>query len=154
MYKMREQPIKQVSDTGIIRWRLPSGKLHCEHGPAIIFPSGTMGYYQYGDLHRIDGPAIINGTKKIIDREYWFKGKRVFKGDPIYQLIKRKEKEMKEKKEKKYANNPTFEINGEFIQASSFGRAIEEYLDKYEKSPGKFCGKKISSTRIKPINFK
>lgn len=35
---------------------------HCEDGPAYIHPDGTLGWYQNGKAHRLDGPAHIYGS--------------------------------------------------------------------------------------------
>lgn len=50
--------------------------LHCEDGPAVIYPSGSYKYYYEGKLHRMDGPAIFFiGMRK----EYWyFHGQQAF----------------------------------------------------------------------------
>lgn len=40
-------------------WKLPSGRIHRDFGPAVLFGSGKVAWYQYGLLHREDGPAII-----------------------------------------------------------------------------------------------
>ena len=54
------------------------GELHCEDGPAITYPSGTMCWMINGDLHREDGPAIVwcNNT-----HEWYYKGVRYEKSD-------------------------------------------------------------------------
>ena len=46
--------------------------LHRDNGPAIIQEDFSM-WIRYGNLHRVDGPAVIykNG-----DEEWWFYGKR------------------------------------------------------------------------------
>ena len=49
-----------------------NGKLHCEHGPAIIYSDGTREWYIDGKLHREDGPAIINSKYK----EWYINGER------------------------------------------------------------------------------
>jgi hypothetical protein len=50
------------------RWRLPSGDLHREDGPACEYVNGSRHWYINGKHHREDGPAIElrNGTK------YWY----------------------------------------------------------------------------------
>lgn len=35
------------------------GKLHCENGPARTWLNGTKEWYENGDMHRLDGPAMI-----------------------------------------------------------------------------------------------
>ena len=55
-------------------WRNQNGEIHRLDGPAVIDSDGTQFYYQYGLKHREDGPAVIraNGTK-----EYWINGKKL-----------------------------------------------------------------------------
>lgn len=49
-----------------------NGQLHRIDGPAIIYSSGDKFYYQHSKLHRKDGPAIDSDGAK-----YWFvNGKR------------------------------------------------------------------------------
>jgi hypothetical protein len=51
-----------------------SGQLHKEDGPAIEKANGDKMWYQYGKLHRLDGPAIeySNGNK-----EWWINGQKI-----------------------------------------------------------------------------
>jgi hypothetical protein len=59
-----------IADMSCIeKWQ--DGKLHCDTGPAIIYPDGTKEWYQNGLLHRVDGPAIEypDGTE-----EYFLEG--------------------------------------------------------------------------------
>ena len=52
--------------------------LHRNGGPAVIYDDGEEQWYQYGQRHREDGPAAINGKT-----EYWFKrGKLHREGGP------------------------------------------------------------------------
>ncbi len=44
-------------------WRL-NGKLHRNHGLAIIWPDGDQKWYQNGNLHRNGGPAVIKNGKQ------------------------------------------------------------------------------------------
>lgn len=50
-----------------IRRTNEANQLHCEDGPAVVWPNGDEYYYINGMLHREDGPAVVraNGTK------YW-----------------------------------------------------------------------------------
>jgi hypothetical protein len=42
---------------GIIAYSV-KGRFHREGGPAVIYPDGIKRWYQHGELHRLDGPAI------------------------------------------------------------------------------------------------
>ena len=45
--------------TGTRRYYNAAGQLHRENGPAVVFVSGTVMWFQNGLRHREDGPAII-----------------------------------------------------------------------------------------------
>ena len=50
---------QQTTDfAGRLRWYL-NGQLHREDGPAVVNPDGHQAWYLYGFLHRNDGPAVI-----------------------------------------------------------------------------------------------
>jgi hypothetical protein len=74
-------PVLLVLDDGTKEWRLPSGGLHNEHGPAVErldgykawcvndkfhrdgapakeYANGRKEWYQNGELHRVGGPAV------------------------------------------------------------------------------------------------
>ena len=46
--------------------RYQNGELHRVNGPAVINADGTQEWYQHDKLHRDDGPAVIeaDGTKE------------------------------------------------------------------------------------------
>jgi hypothetical protein len=47
------------------------GELHRINGPAIVFTDGDCAYYQYGDRHRVDGAArMITGKRIVIE---WYR---------------------------------------------------------------------------------
>ena len=48
--------------------------LHRENGPAILWDSGTLVWYQHGKRHRMDGPAWITRTRK---HEWYIRGHSV-----------------------------------------------------------------------------
>ncbi len=50
---------KRVLSNGRIEYRNEHGDLHCEDGPAVIFPNGHKAWLINGEFHREDGPAII-----------------------------------------------------------------------------------------------
>ena len=54
-----------IDFAGRLRWYL-NGQLHRENGPAVVNPDGTQAWYLYGEKHRIDGPAVIypNGIEE------------------------------------------------------------------------------------------
>ena len=54
--------------TGARKYYNHANQLHCEDGPALIFPNGTGVWYHNGLRHRIDGPAVeyADGCK-----EWW-----------------------------------------------------------------------------------
>ena len=51
---------------------------HRLNGPAMTFEDGEQKWYQYNELHRDDGPAIIRDYCEIIrdycEKEYWIDG--------------------------------------------------------------------------------
>ena len=54
---MNKQVYEVTIENGTTIWRL-NGKLHNEHGPAIIFANGTVEYLLNGKLHNAKGPAV------------------------------------------------------------------------------------------------
>ena len=70
------QPAYYNSKTGLTKWYL-NGQLHREDGPAIIDKDGNQYWYLNGKKHRINGPAVIlaNGTR------YWFQDDRLQRED-------------------------------------------------------------------------
>ena len=69
--------------TGARRYFNHANQLHCEDGPALIFPNGTGVWYHNGLRHRINGPAVVfpDGSK-----EWWLNGKRCTKQNYLAQL--------------------------------------------------------------------
>ena len=64
---------REVDEQGTTCW-YKNGELHRLDGPAVIYANGTEEWYQNGELHRDDGPAVINAD----GTEEWFKnGKQV-----------------------------------------------------------------------------
>ena len=53
-----------VDEKGTTRWYKDAKCtiLHRENGPAVEWAGGTKSWYQNGQLHRTDGPAIISKT--------------------------------------------------------------------------------------------
>lgn len=67
-----------VHDDGCISWGNEKNQLHCEHGPAIIWPSGAKEYYIEGKRHRLDGPAVEYACGS---KEYFIEGDRLTEED-------------------------------------------------------------------------
>ena len=55
----------QVYTDGTIRW-YQNGELHRLDGPALEYADGAKEWYQNGRLHRLDGPAVeyLSGAKQ------------------------------------------------------------------------------------------
>ena len=66
-----------------------NGNLHRENGPAVIWNDGEHEWFNHGEYHRLDGPAVINGVYRAwfingklhrldgpaiidVDRQEWF----------------------------------------------------------------------------------
>jgi len=59
---------KKVKPLAIYTYSNGQKLLHNDNGPAYIDSIGTEEWYQYGNLHREDGPARLED-----DTQYWFK---------------------------------------------------------------------------------
>jgi hypothetical protein len=80
-----EEPKQIIDQDGTIRW-VSGDDFHRIGGPAIICPNGDQSWWQYGQLHREDGPAreyrYIHNVSTI-DRydppliDWWIRGKKV-----------------------------------------------------------------------------
>jgi hypothetical protein len=57
-----------IDEYGTKEWKLPSGKLHREDGPAVECIDGLKSWWINGKRHREDGPAIDNGD----DYKWWY----------------------------------------------------------------------------------
>lgn len=56
-----------------------TGLPHRDNGPALMVRTGERRWYQHGDLHRLDGPAVELGDYTEtgdFKREWWVDGKR------------------------------------------------------------------------------
>ena len=53
-----------------VAWEDEYGDLHRDDGPALIEPDGTQRWFQRGKLHREDGPAVVmpNGAQAWLQR--------------------------------------------------------------------------------------
>jgi hypothetical protein len=62
----------QIDPDGTRYW-YEDGQLHRENGPAVEWADGSREWWFRGELHRQDGPAIerANGTK-----EWWYLGRQ------------------------------------------------------------------------------
>lgn len=58
----------EEDEDGVRRYLNQAGQRHRVGGPAVIWPDGSLFWYQNGVLHREDGPAIewANGRKQWI----------------------------------------------------------------------------------------
>lgn len=50
-----------------IKYHYVNNKIHCESGPAIIYPNGDKDWLINGSFHRLDGPAKQSGAF-----EFWY----------------------------------------------------------------------------------
>lgn len=68
---------KEVSPDGTINYYDSAGNLHRRQGPAVIYPDGTLAWYDHGKLHRDEGPAVIkpNGA------QVWYNHGKVHRED-------------------------------------------------------------------------
>ena len=71
VYDTLKYRIEVGPQTGARRYYNAAGQLHCEDGPAIIFPNSAVVWFQNGLRHCKDGPAIIWATG---DKEWWVHG--------------------------------------------------------------------------------
>ncbi len=67
-WKALSEPLPVIDLNGSKFWYDNEGRLHREHGPAVINYVGTLMYWIHGKLHREDGPAVIWPNT---DCEYW-----------------------------------------------------------------------------------
>lgn len=56
-----------------------NNQLHCEDGPAVVYPNKAQHWYINGERHRVDGPAITKGNG---DYSWWLDGKLHREGGP------------------------------------------------------------------------
>jgi hypothetical protein len=96
---MNKQEIKQYIDSlfnqdsvaidadGTKRW-YQYGVLHRENGPAVEYPGGTKYWYLNGKCHRTDGPALIWVNADGSWDEYYFKNGKIHRTDgPAYTSV-------------------------------------------------------------------
>ena len=69
----------EEDEDGVRRYLNQAGQRHRVDGPAVIWPDGSLFWYQNGVLHREDGPAVTytNG-----DKSWWLNGYRHRIGGP------------------------------------------------------------------------
>jgi len=67
----KESTVSEEMNTAGKIDRKVNGKLHCETGPATIWPDGSTEWWINNQIHRDDGPAIsyVGG-----DQEWWYHG--------------------------------------------------------------------------------
>ncbi len=61
----------RIDKYGTKQW-YQDGELHQVDGPAIIWTDGSEYWYKHGLLHRDNGPAAIYSSG---GKEWWYKGK-------------------------------------------------------------------------------
>lgn len=49
-----------------------TGCFHNKNGPAVMFEPGVLRYYIDGELHRTDGPSIIDNQSKGYAYGIWY----------------------------------------------------------------------------------
>lgn len=48
------------------------GRLHRDGGPAVENPDGSFVWYRYGQIHRLDGPAVrLVWPTGQVEEQYW-----------------------------------------------------------------------------------
>ena len=71
-----EKESRTMKETWINPWEVQTwflnGQRHRDGRPASIWPAGTRHWYQLGNLHREDGPAVIETGPAMI----WSDGNR------------------------------------------------------------------------------
>lgn len=73
---MSEQSFPSRYGDSII-WRTSDGRVHRIGGPAKIYDNGVQAYFEYDELHSIDGPAlIIPYEKDYVFEHYYLHGTR------------------------------------------------------------------------------
>lgn len=50
------------------------GKLHCDDGPALIYPNGDKCFYKQGLPHNAEGPAVIKASGENF---YYLEGQKL-----------------------------------------------------------------------------
>ena len=53
----------EVDEYGCSRYYNAANQLHRAGGPAVVYRNGNSAWWQNGQRHRIDGPAIEIGSK-------------------------------------------------------------------------------------------
>lgn len=68
---------------GIRRYYNAAGQLHRIDGPAIIWDTGVEFWYQHDQCHRTDGPAIVWPD----GRKWWYLNDRPLTEDEFNQAV-------------------------------------------------------------------
>ena len=74
---MNVQPTKSVLPDGSQVWRLPTGELHRDDGPAITRPDGYEAWWQHGERHGVNGPAVTSPD----GYEVWYQNGKLHRDD-------------------------------------------------------------------------
>jgi hypothetical protein len=80
-----------ISEHDTKEWKLPSGDLHREDGPAVERSNGYKAWFLNGKRHREDGPAIeySNG-----DKSWYINGISYNEQEYKYEIRSRKLKQL------------------------------------------------------------
>ena len=77
----------EIDSLGTKRWYNELGQLHRIDGPAIIYTDGYQAYLVNGKLHRTDGPALIYAD----GYQYWFIHGNQLTEDEYYDITQSEE---------------------------------------------------------------
>jgi hypothetical protein len=79
MKNIYNQRIRSITKEDNCTEKSVDGVIHCEDGPAFIWPDESAAWWKHGKLHRDEGPAFmcaytsldwyINGVKQIAEYE-------------------------------------------------------------------------------------
>jgi hypothetical protein len=86
----KKESVVTINNRGDKSW-YQNGERHRLDGPAIELANGSKYWYQKGQLHRIDGPAIqySNG-----DKSWYIRGRRFETKEAFFDTLTNKEKKI------------------------------------------------------------
>jgi len=65
-----------LEDGDVLAW-YQHGQLHRSDGPALVYPDGSEEWYQFGQLHRDDGPAVTDSAGS----QFWYQSDELHRDD-------------------------------------------------------------------------
>jgi len=82
----------KIDSYGTKRWQDKVGQLHRLDGPAVIYKDGEKWWYLHGVRHRDDGPAIIFSPEDsdAEREEIWFNNGKEIEPTPSIVILLRK----------------------------------------------------------------